>query len=72
MIKAAVAFVRGIASTRRVHFARNLRDQTRLPITKIASYSGFKSIRQFNYAVRATFDFTLRTPKAALRRKADG
>ena len=47
-----------IASTRRVHFARNLLDQTRLPITKIASYSGFKSIRQFNYAVRATFDFS--------------
>jgi AraC family transcriptional regulator, regulatory protein of adaptative response / DNA-3-methyladenine glycosylase II len=47
-----------IASTRRVHFARNLLDQTRLPITKIASYSGFKSIRQFNHAVRATFDLS--------------
>jgi AraC family transcriptional regulator of adaptative response / DNA-3-methyladenine glycosylase II len=47
-----------IASTRRVHFARNLLDQTRLPITKIASYSGFKSIRQFNHAMRATFDFS--------------
>jgi AraC family transcriptional regulator, regulatory protein of adaptative response / DNA-3-methyladenine glycosylase II len=47
-----------IASTRRVHFARNLLDQTRLPITKIASYSGFKSSRQFNHAVRATFDFS--------------
>jgi len=34
-----------IASTRRVHFARNLLDQTDLPITKIASFSGFKSIR---------------------------
>jgi AraC family transcriptional regulator, regulatory protein of adaptative response / DNA-3-methyladenine glycosylase II len=47
-----------IASTRRVHFARNLLDQNQLPITKIASYSGFKSIRQFNHAVRATFDFS--------------
>jgi AraC family transcriptional regulator of adaptative response / DNA-3-methyladenine glycosylase II len=44
-----------IASTRRVHFARNLLDQTDFPITKIASYSGFNSIRQFNHAMRATF-----------------
>jgi AraC family transcriptional regulator, regulatory protein of adaptative response / DNA-3-methyladenine glycosylase II len=47
-----------IASTRRVHFARNLLDQTELPITKIASYSGFKSIRQFNHAIRTTFDMS--------------
>ncbi len=47
-----------IASTRRVHFARNLLDQTDLPITKIASYSGFKSIRQFNHAMRTTFDMS--------------
>jgi AraC family transcriptional regulator of adaptative response / DNA-3-methyladenine glycosylase II len=47
-----------IASTRRVHFARNLLDQTDLPITKTASYSGFKSIRQFNHAMRTTFDMS--------------
>jgi AraC family transcriptional regulator of adaptative response / DNA-3-methyladenine glycosylase II len=47
-----------IASTRRVHFARNLLDQTDLPITKIASYSGFKSIRQFNHSMRTTFDMS--------------
>jgi AraC family transcriptional regulator, regulatory protein of adaptative response / DNA-3-methyladenine glycosylase II len=47
-----------IASTRRVHFARNLLDQTDLSITKTASYSGFKSIRQFNHAMRATFDMS--------------
>ncbi len=45
-----------IASTRRVHFARNLLDQTDLPITKIAAYSGFQSIRQFNHAMRTTFE----------------
>ncbi|MGA6973602.1 MAG: Ada metal-binding domain-containing protein, partial [Candidatus Binatus sp.] len=45
-----------IASTRRVHFARNLLDQTDLAITKIASYSGFKSVRQFNHAMRTTFE----------------
>jgi hypothetical protein len=34
-------------------------DQNQLPITKIASYSGFKSIRQFNHAVRAPLTFHL-------------
>lgn len=47
-----------IASTRRVHFARKLLDQTELPITKIASYAGFKNIRQFNHGMRATFDMS--------------
>ncbi len=47
-----------IASTRRVHFARNLLDQTDLPITRIASFSGFKGIRQFNHAMRTTFDMS--------------
>ena len=47
-----------IASTRRVHFARNLLDQTDLAITKIASYSGFKSVRQFNHAMRTTFEMS--------------
>ena len=47
-----------IASTRRVHFARNLLDQTDFAITKIASYSGFNSIRQFNDAMRTTFDMS--------------
>ena len=47
-----------IASTRRVHFARNLLDQTDLAIAKIASYSGFKSVRQFNHAMRTTFEMS--------------
>ena len=47
-----------IASTRRVHFARNLLDQTDLSITKIASYSGFNSIRQFNHSMRTTFELS--------------
>ena len=42
-----------IAITHRVHFARNLIEETNLPITKIAFSSGFTSIRQFNHAVRA-------------------
>jgi AraC family transcriptional regulator, regulatory protein of adaptative response / DNA-3-methyladenine glycosylase II len=44
-----------IAGTRRVHFARSLIEETDLSITKIAFYSGFKSIRQFNHAMHAAF-----------------
>jgi len=43
-----------IAITRRVHFARNLIEETALPITELAAYAGFRSIRQFNHAVRTT------------------
>jgi len=43
-----------IAITRRVHFARNLIEETDLPITELASCAGFRSIRQFNHAMRAT------------------
>lgn len=45
-----------VARTHRIHFARSLIEQTDLPITKIAFYSGFRSIRQFNHAMRAVFD----------------
>lgn len=44
-----------VAQTRRIHFARSLIEETELPITKIAFYSGFRSIRQFNHAMRAAF-----------------
>jgi AraC family transcriptional regulator, regulatory protein of adaptative response / DNA-3-methyladenine glycosylase II len=42
-----------IAITHRVLFARNLIEETDLPITKIALSAGFSSIRQFNHEVRA-------------------
>ena len=45
-----------VAQTRRIHFARSLIEETDLPITRIAFYSGFRSIRQFNHAMRAAFD----------------
>ena len=38
-----------------MHFARRLIDETRLPTGEVALASGFRSIRQFNHAVRATF-----------------
>ncbi len=53
-----------VASTRRVHFARRLLDQTGLPVARVALASGFSSVRRFNEAMRAAF----RTTPTALRR----
>jgi AraC family transcriptional regulator of adaptative response / DNA-3-methyladenine glycosylase II len=44
-----------IAQTRRLHFARRLVDQTRLPMAEIAACSGFSSIRRFNAALRQAY-----------------
>ena len=41
-----------IASTRRVHFAKRLLDETELPITQVAYASGFASLRRFEVAMR--------------------
>ena len=43
-----------IANTHRLHFARELIEQTDMPMAEIALNAGFKSIRQFNHAVRTT------------------
>ena len=44
-----------VAQTRRVHFARNLLEQSTLPMTQVALAAGYGSLRRFNAAVRATF-----------------
>jgi AraC family transcriptional regulator of adaptative response / DNA-3-methyladenine glycosylase II len=44
-----------VAQTRRLHFAKRLLDETRLPITEIAFASGFGSLRRFNDAFLATY-----------------
>ena len=54
-----------IARARRVHFARNLIDQTDLAFSEIAAAAGFRSVRQFNHAVRTTF----RRSPTVLRKK---
>jgi AraC family transcriptional regulator of adaptative response / DNA-3-methyladenine glycosylase II len=41
-----------IATTHRIHLARKLIDESALPMTQIAFGSGFKSIREFNHAIR--------------------
>ena len=44
-----------VARTRRLHFAKQLFDETGLPITQIALASGFGSVRRFNDAFRDTY-----------------
>jgi AraC family transcriptional regulator, regulatory protein of adaptative response / DNA-3-methyladenine glycosylase II len=44
-----------IARAQRVHVARNLILNTNLAMTEIASRTGFKSLRQFNHSMLATF-----------------
>jgi AraC family transcriptional regulator of adaptative response / DNA-3-methyladenine glycosylase II len=60
-----------VAATRRVHFAKQLLDETSLPVTTIAHAAGFASVRRFNTAMReawGTAPRTLRrTPAAAAR-----
>ncbi|HUE38809.1 MAG TPA: Ada metal-binding domain-containing protein, partial [Candidatus Binatia bacterium] len=56
----------GIARARRVHFAKRLVDETELSMTEIAVSAGFRSIRQFNHAIRATFG---RSPSELRRRR---
>jgi AraC family transcriptional regulator, regulatory protein of adaptative response / DNA-3-methyladenine glycosylase II len=48
-----------------VHFARVLLDQSDLPVTAVAFAAGFRSLRQFNHSVRATFG----APPRRLRRQ---
>lgn len=53
-----------VAQTRRVHLAKQLIHETRLPMTEIAMASGFGSIRRFNQ----TFQQLFQRPPEALRR----
>ncbi len=52
---------KAVAQTRRLHFAKRLIDETRLPMADVALSSGFKSVRRFNDAFRATYS---RSPSA--------
>ena len=55
-----------MAQTRRLHFAKQLLDETDLPITRIAMTAGFRSLRRFNEAFRAAFGSA---PRTARRRR---
>lgn len=55
-----------VAQTRRLHFAKQLLDETSLPITEVAMTAGFGSVRRFNEAYRAVFRCT---PSTTRRRR---
>jgi len=44
-----------VATSKRLHLARQLLSQTAMPVTEIAFASGFKSIRRFNDAFKARY-----------------
>jgi AraC family transcriptional regulator of adaptative response / DNA-3-methyladenine glycosylase II len=44
-----------VAQTQRVHFAKRMISETRLPMTRIAMDAGFASVRRFNAAVRKAY-----------------
>jgi AraC family transcriptional regulator of adaptative response / DNA-3-methyladenine glycosylase II len=58
-----------VAQTRRLLFAKQLIDQTGLPITQIALASGYGSVRRFNDAFRSSYK---KTPSAMRARRASG
>ncbi|HEX6502352.1 MAG TPA: AlkA N-terminal domain-containing protein [Terriglobales bacterium] len=47
-----------VAHTRRMHFAKKLIDETRLPMNQIAIAAGFGSVRRFNAGIRKFFHRT--------------
>jgi AraC family transcriptional regulator, regulatory protein of adaptative response / DNA-3-methyladenine glycosylase II len=47
-----------VAHTRRLHFAKKLIDETRLPMTQIALASGFGCVRRFNAGIQKVYHRT--------------
>lgn len=47
-----------VSQTRRLHFAKKLIDETRLPMGQIALASGFGCVRRFNAAIHKTYKRT--------------
>jgi AraC family transcriptional regulator of adaptative response / DNA-3-methyladenine glycosylase II len=61
-----------VAQTRRVHFAKNLIDETSLPMTQIAMAAGFGSIRRFNATFQKLYARTPLELRNANRRELNG
>jgi AraC family transcriptional regulator of adaptative response / DNA-3-methyladenine glycosylase II len=53
-----------VAQTRRLHFAKKLIDETRLPLGEVALASGFGCVRRFNASIRRIYK---RTPSQIRR-----
>lgn len=58
-----------VAQTRRVHFAKQLIHETRLPMSEVAFAAGFGSIRRFNEVFGAMYG---RPPSELRRKKTSG
>ncbi len=58
-----------VAQTRRLHFAKNLLDETDLPMTQVAIAAGFGSVRRFNDTFRRTYR---RAPRELRRQRRRG
>ena len=54
-----------VARAQRLHFARALIDDTALPMGEIAYAAGYRSVRQFNHAMRASFALAPRDMRRA-------
>ncbi len=58
-----------VAHTRRLHFAKKLIDETRLPMTQVAMASGFGCVRRFNAAIRKVYHRTPTRIRRLVRQK---
>lgn len=58
---------RTVSQTRRMHFAKKLIDETKLPMTQIALAAGFGCVRRFNAGIRKTFHRTPSQIRATAR-----
>src|ERR1039457_4733141 len=58
-----------VAQTRRLHFAKKLIDETRLPMGQIAFASGFGCVRRFNAGIRKTYHRTPSQIRTLARKK---
>jgi AraC family transcriptional regulator of adaptative response / DNA-3-methyladenine glycosylase II len=56
-----------VARSRRAHFARQLLDESDLPMGEVAGASGFHSVRQMNRVIGEVFRFTPRALRAKRR-----
>ncbi len=58
-----------VAKTGRMHFAKKLIDETRLPMNEVAMASGFGCVRRFNEAIRKTYKRTPTQIRHLVRQK---
>lgn len=61
-----------VALTRRVHFAKKLIDETRLPLSQVAFAAGFGSLRRFNGLIRRVYSRTPTELRRLARKYPDG